>query len=125
MELSRKNTKLRTSWLIISNIHPKSPELVHSMNLNFRSEEEPDETSVPLLQLKRRKRIDEGRNVAAYQRGTKFVHLDNYYKGKKIENNDFTHQGTEIEANASVSFGMKLKIFNGVSIGMKNLPPNC
>ena len=95
--------------------------------LLFECEERPNHVSIPFMVIEETKTdAKEGRNVAAYQRGTKFAYIDSFYDSPDIHKYMiYTHQTNDIERNKSINFGMRMKIFNGIKIIGKRLPEGC
>ena len=94
--------------------------------LLYESKTKPTHNQEPFMAIEETKTDSkEGRNVAAFQRGTKFVYLDQYYSPSCHRVILYTHQQKEQETNATVIFGMRLKNFIGVEVIGKNLPQIC
>ena len=92
--------------------------------LLYESKTKPTHDQKPFMAIEKQKQTQKG-NVAAFQRGTKFVYLDQYYSPSCHRVILYTHQQKEQETNATVIFGMRLKNFIGVEVIGKNLPKIC
>lgn len=96
--------------------------------LVFRQPEEPTPQDVPVMAIEETKTTDsESRNTGVYQRGSKFVYIENFYPKIRLYmlyNGESGDTGDKQPSGTSV-FGTNLLLTLGIHIVGRKLPAQC